>query len=74
MKYHWTFQTSKRLYFVIDYVRGGELFYQLKREKRLPPETVLFYASELVLGLECLHREGVIYRYVCKLTVVALES
>ena len=30
---HYSFQTSTKLYFVLDYVNGGELFFHLQRER-----------------------------------------
>ncbi len=30
---HYSFQTSNKLYFVLDYVNGGELFFHLQRER-----------------------------------------
>ena len=30
---HYSFQTGNKLYFVLDYVNGGELFFHLQREK-----------------------------------------
>lgn len=51
-----------RLYFVMDYVNGGELFYHLQKDKRFTEERVRFYAAEIVLGLEYLHNQGIIYR------------
>lgn len=40
----------------------GELFFHLRREYHFPEERVIFYAAELVLALEDLHKNGVIYR------------
>lgn len=62
VKLYYSFQTPEKLYFIMDYVNGGELFYHLQKEKKFPPERVRFYAAEIVLGLSYLHNEGVIYR------------
>lgn len=59
---NYSFQTEEKLYFILDYINGGELFYHLQREKRFSEERVRFYGSEIVLALEYLHKEGVIYR------------
>ena len=57
------FQTPQRLFFILDYCPGGELFYHLTRIKKLPEKMTRFYAAEIVLALDHLHRLGVIYRY-----------
>uniref|UniRef100_A0A6B2L9G5 Protein kinase domain-containing protein n=1 Tax=Arcella intermedia TaxID=1963864 RepID=A0A6B2L9G5_9EUKA len=62
VKLHYAFQTPEKLYFVMDYINGGELFYHLQKEKKFTEERVRFYAAEIVLGLEYLHTAGVIYR------------
>lgn len=49
-------------YFVLDYCPGGELFFWLSREKRLPEHMARFYTSEITLALEHLHSQNVIYR------------
>jgi len=59
---NYSFQTEDKLYFILDYVNGGELFYHLQREKRFTEERVRFYGSEIVLALEYLHNAGVVYR------------
>lgn len=62
VKLHFAFQTPERLYFVIDFLNGGELFFHLRQERRFNEERARFYAAEIVLALECLHEHGVIYR------------
>jgi len=62
VKLHYAFQTSDKLYFIMDYINGGELFFHLQKEKRFPEDRVRFYAAEIVAGLEYLHSAGVIYR------------
>lgn len=59
---HFSFTTEDKLYFVMDYVNGGELFYILQKEKTFSEERVRFYAAEISLGLAYLHDQGVIYR------------
>jgi len=64
VKLHYSFQDSDRLFFVMDYVNGGELFFHLQKEKRFTEDRVKFYTAEIVLGIEYLHKNGVIYRFV----------
>ena len=51
VKLHYAFQTNTRLYFVIDFLNGGELFYHLRREQRFSEERTRFYAAEILLAL-----------------------
>lgn len=59
---NYSFQTPDKLFFVMDYVNGGELFYHLQRDKRFTEDRARFYCAEIVLGLEYLHNSGVLYR------------
>eukprot|EP00128_Syssomonas_multiformis_P001256 Colp12_sorted_trinity150504_noHs@35500 len=59
---HYSFQTPEKLYFVLDYVNGGELFFHLQREKRFIEPRARFYAAEIFLALDHLHSCGIIYR------------
>jgi len=61
-KLHFSFQSSKYLYFVMDFINGGELFHHLSHDRQFPEERAKFYASEIVLGLGYLHSTGVVYR------------
>jgi serine/threonine protein kinase len=62
VKLHYSFQTPDKLFFVMDYINGGELFFHLQRDKRFSEDRVRFYAAEIVSGLDYLHSAGVIYR------------
>jgi len=53
---------ADKLYFVMDFINGGELFYHLQKEHKFTPDRVRYYCAEIVLGLEYLHNSGVIYR------------
>ncbi|KTW29626.1 uncharacterized protein T551_02242 [Pneumocystis jirovecii RU7] len=57
-----SFQTSEKLYLVLAFINGGELFYHLQREGHFDLYRSRFYAAELLCALECLHSFNVIYR------------
>mmetsp|Transcript_466 Transcript_466/g.791 ORF Transcript_466/g.791 Transcript_466/m.791 type:complete len:782 (+) Transcript_466:69-2414(+) len=62
MKLHFAFQTDDKLFLVLDYCAGGELFFHLSRHRRFPETWTRFYAAELLLALAHLHSKGIIYR------------
>lgn len=57
-----TFQSPEKLYFVLAFVNGGELFHHLQKEQRFDVNRSRFYTAELLCALECLHGFNVIYR------------
>lgn len=57
-----SFQTPTDLYLVTDYMSGGELFWHLQKEGRFTEERAKFYIAELVLALEHLHDNDIVYR------------
>lgn len=57
-----TFQDSKNIYMVMDFVEGGELFSLLRKSQRFPNPVAKFYAAEVTLALEYLHERNIIYR------------
>jgi len=59
---HSCFQTNSRLFFVIEFVRGGDLMFHMQRQRRLPEEHARFYSAEISLALNFLHERGIIYR------------
>lgn len=57
-----TFQDDRRLFIVLEFVNGGELFSYLRREGRLPNDDAKFYAAEIVLAFDYLHSQNIVYR------------
>ncbi|KAF4655331.1 hypothetical protein FOZ61_007638 [Perkinsus olseni] len=57
-----TFRDDKRLFMLMEYVNGGELFSHLRKEGRLPNEEARFYAAEIVLAFQYMHSLDVVYR------------
>lgn len=58
------FHTPAKLYLLLDFCNGGDLYGLLSRtkEKRLSEPSARFYAMELFLAIEHLHGLGLIYR------------
>ncbi len=58
----YTFQSRDSLYFIMEFLNGGELFYHLRNERTFKEDKAAFYAAEIVLALETLHSNGIVYR------------
>uniref|UniRef100_A0A1I7RQA5 non-specific serine/threonine protein kinase n=1 Tax=Bursaphelenchus xylophilus TaxID=6326 RepID=A0A1I7RQA5_BURXY len=58
----YAFQTKGKLYLILEYLSGGELFMHLEREGIFLEDTAAFYLAEIVVALEHLHQQGIIYR------------
>jgi len=56
------FQTDTKLYLILDYFTGGELFFHLKTIGRFDEKRTKFYSAEITLALECLHQNTIVYR------------
>jgi len=59
---HFAFQTKDKLYMILDYINGGELFFHLKKEARFQENRVRFYAAEITCAIAHLHSLGIVYR------------
>ena len=59
---HYVFQNDLRIYFVMQFVRGGELFRQLKIEKRFTEDRARFYTMQVAMALGQLHSKRIVYR------------
>jgi serum/glucocorticoid-regulated kinase 2 len=62
MNLRFAFQSTEKLYLVLDYVNGGELFFHLKDLRRFPEEVARMYVAEIALALGHLHSGNTIYR------------
>ena len=62
VKLHYAFQTPDKLYFVMDFLNGGEMFTHLRKNIRFAEKRAKFYWAELVLALKWLHDNNVLYR------------
>lgn len=58
----YSFQTTDRLCFVMEYVNGGELFYHLSKVRVFPEDRARFYGAEIMSALGYLHEHNIVYR------------
>lgn len=56
------FATSAKIFIVLEFVGGGELFDKIANEGKLPEEKARFYFKQLVEGLEHCHSNGICHR------------
>ena len=62
VKLYYSFQDAENLYFVMDYIPGGDLMFLLQKLEIFSEPLARFYISELVMALESVHKMGFIHR------------
>lgn len=62
VKLEYAFATTDKIFFVMSYMRGGELFYHLRENKKFPEPRARFYACQIALALGHLHSSNIVYR------------
>ncbi|MFH4974706.1 hypothetical protein AB6A40_001415 [Gnathostoma spinigerum] len=58
----YAFQSPDKLCFILDLMNGGDLHYHLSQHGVFTESEMLFYAAEVILGLEHMHNRSVVYR------------
>ncbi|GLH01043.1 Serine/threonine-protein kinase Warts [Gryllus bimaculatus] len=58
----YAFHTPDKLCFILDLMNGGDLHYHLSQHGVFNEHEMKFYAAEVILGLEHMHRRYIVYR------------
>jgi serine/threonine protein kinase len=58
----YVFQTDQRIFFVMKFVRGGELYMHLRKQRQFSEERAKFYAATVALAIGHLHAQHIVYR------------
>lgn len=67
------FQSQLRLYFIMPFVKGGELYKVFQKQKRFTEEIVKFYAAQIAMAIGYLHEQGIAHRDL-KLENILIDS
>ena len=51
----YVFQTDEKIFFIMKFVRGGELFMHLRKEERFSEERAKFYCAQVAMAIGHLH-------------------
>lgn len=63
VKLIYAFQDNAKVYLILEYLEGGELFTHLAQTRALSEKNASFYVAEMILALVHLHTKiGVVYR------------
>ncbi|KAJ3423904.1 ribosomal protein S6 KINASE [Anaeramoeba flamelloides] len=60
--FHYSFQNKEKLYFVMEYVSGGDIYHRLNVDRRFSEKRVLLYSAAMIIALQKIHEHGAIYR------------
>lgn len=65
VKLRFSFQTEKKIYLIMDYIEGGDLFNQIRKYGKFSEDVARFYSIEVILALEYLHESlNIVYRFL----------
>lgn len=58
----YVFQNAQRIFFIMDFIEGGELFRHLVKIRRFPEDQVRFMIAQIAIALGHLHEKDIVYR------------
>ena len=73
LKLKFAFQNQHKLYLLSNFCPGGELFFHLSRVQKFNESSVKFYAAQMVLALEYLHSNNIIYREYLVINLIIIK-
>lgn len=56
------FQSDTRLYFVIEFLKGGELYKHFLKKRRFQEEEAKFYSCQIAMAIGHLHKQSILHR------------
>jgi len=62
VRLNYAFQTDTKLYLILDYCPGGDLGNLITKKRRLKEDVARIYAAEVLMALEALHKNYIIFR------------
>ena len=62
VKLHYTFQTPKNLFLIIDYWPRGDLALLICKSGSVPEQNAMYYIAEIILSIEYIHKLNILYR------------
>ena len=62
VKFFYSFHDLNKLYLVLQFIPGGELFYHLNKLSKFSETVASFYTLEISLAIHFLHNKGIVYR------------
>jgi len=59
---NFSLQTESTIYLILDLMTGGDLEYHLKQKGSFSEKETLYYAAQIMLGIQAIHEIGCVYR------------
>ncbi|KAL0485153.1 RAC serine/threonine-protein kinase [Acrasis kona] len=61
---HYAFSTKNKLYLIMDFMPGGDLYIHIQKEGRFSESKSMFYIAQVILAVDYLHRNGIMKRAI----------